>query len=188
MPGGVSDEDDEGDDDDDDDDDEEDEDDDEDESEDEDDSDADSDTSSDSGLSITAFDNTPPGSPKASKSKKGKNAQQVEMSFPAFDPEGEADGPMGIEHHPSDPLAPNISVPSNIYSEPHASSSRSAHASAGADASRKGKGRQAIWQDESDRAIVVDAEKDRRLKKVARGKEGGSHLTGEELELRLREQ
>ena len=82
-----------------------------------------------------------------------------------------------------------ITFPDDLRSpSPTASSSRSRSASP---ASRKGKERQVLWKDPADQAIAVDLLKDKRMRKLARGKGGvdaEAVVTGRELEQRLREQ
>jgi hypothetical protein len=53
----------------------------------------------------------------------------------------------------------------------------------------KGKGKMPLWVDEADENVQVDMESDKRMRKLARGKQGDqTNIPGKELEKRLREQ
>ena len=81
-----------------------------------------------------------------------------------------------------------VTFPDDLRSpSPAASSSRSRSISPG---SRKGKEREALWTDPADEVVSVDLLKDKRMRKLARGKNGDADgvVTGVELSKRLREQ
>jgi hypothetical protein len=71
---------------------------------------------------------------------------------------------------------PTITLPPDIYDGPETKTS-----------GRK-KGKAAVWSDPADAVLRVDLEEEKRLKKLARGKEGSTKVSGVELEKRLREQ
>lgn len=71
---------------------------------------------------------------------------------------------------------PTITLPPDIYDGPEAVTT-----------GRK-KGKNAVWSDPADAVLRVDLEEEKRLKKLARGKEGSTKVSGVELEKRLRVQ
>ena len=85
-----------------------------------------------------------------------------------------------------------ITFPADLRSpSPVASGSSSPAPSSDRHTSHKGKGKQparALWTDPADEMISVDLIKDRRMRKLARGKGKEGVVDGRELEQRLREQ
>jgi hypothetical protein len=134
---------------------------DEDEEGDEDDEGDESNASSSSAPSISAFDLDPTADPTS------------------FEP---LDAPFGQTAEGTDTEAtantrdqPTITLPPDLYDGPISGT-----------AGKKGK--PPLWVDQADQAVRVDLEEERRLRKLARGKQGATKVSGVELEKRLREQ
>ena len=60
--------------------------------------------------------------------------------------------------------------------------------SPGTQSSRKGKEKESLWFDPADELVNIDLNGERRMRKLARGKNGNSKVGGKEFEKRLREQ
>lgn len=71
---------------------------------------------------------------------------------------------------------PTITLPPDIYDGPETTGGKGK------------KNKTAVWSDPADTVLRVDLEDEKRLKKLARGKEGSTKVSGVELEKRLREQ